>query len=56
MNKVKINLKGFFEALGESYKEYLQYGSRSTEKLRPIHRWIAKPIKCCLEMNTKYII
>lgn len=48
MNKVEINLKAFFEALNESYKNYLTHGSRSIKKLRPVHKWIGETYKSLL--------
>lgn len=36
------NEKDFLSAISKSYKKYIQYGARSTEKLKPIHTCIAK--------------
>ena len=35
------NEKEFLEAIKKSFKKYKEHGSRSTEKLKPIHNYIA---------------
>lgn len=34
----------FLKALSQSFKNYLEYGSRSPEKLKPIHRFLAETL------------
>ena len=35
----------FLRCIQESYKCYLEYGSRSTRKLKPAHRWLADVLR-----------
>lgn len=45
MNKVNINKTLFYERIKASYIAYLKHGSRSNEKLKPIHSWLGKTYK-----------
>lgn len=40
-----IDNRHFYNALKETYKKYLTYGSRSPEKLKPIHGWMGETYK-----------
>jgi len=35
----------FLKALSQSFKNYLEYGARSTEKLKPIHLFLANTLQ-----------
>jgi len=39
------NEKKFLDALSVSFKNYLEYGARSTEKLKPIHLFLAETLQ-----------
>ncbi len=39
------NKKNLLKSLSVSYQKYLEYGSRSTEKLKPIHKYVADTLK-----------
>lgn len=39
------NENGFLKALSQSFKNYFEYGARSTEKLKPIHLFLAKTLQ-----------
>lgn len=38
----------FLDAVRQSYANYLAHGARSTEKLRPLHQWVADEMKILL--------
>lgn len=37
--------KNFIKAISESFKKYIEYGARSTEKLKPIHSFVAQTLQ-----------
>lgn len=37
--------KDFLKALSKSFENYLEYGARSTEKLKPIHLFLANTLQ-----------
>jgi len=37
--------KSFIAAVEESFRMYKEHGARSTEKLKPIHKYIAEALK-----------
>ena len=37
--------KSFIVAVEESFRMYKEYGARSTEKLKPLHRYVADVMK-----------
>ncbi len=37
--------KDFIKAISQSFKEYIEHGSRSTEKLKPIHNFVAQTLQ-----------
>lgn len=37
--------KDFIEAISQSFKRYIEHGSRSTEKLKPIHNFVAQTLQ-----------
>ncbi|MFN3315572.1 MAG: hypothetical protein ACK40K_02085 [Raineya sp.] len=39
------NQNDFLEALSQSFKNYLKYGARSTQKLKPIHLFWANTLQ-----------
>ncbi len=39
------NQKEFLEAMSESYKKYIEHGARSTEKIKPLHLFVANTLK-----------
>lgn len=39
------NENKFLQALSQSFKNYLEYGARSTEKLKPIHLFLAQTLQ-----------
>jgi hypothetical protein len=39
------NENNFLKALSQSFKNYLQFGARSTEKLKPIHLFLANTLQ-----------
>lgn len=44
MNKKKL-YQDFYEAIKNSYKNYLIYGDRSEEKIKPLHKFLGEAIK-----------
>lgn len=40
-----FNEEELLEAISKSYYNYIKYGPRSTEKLKPIHRYIARTLE-----------
>jgi len=57
MNNLNINRQHFYNAIRESYIKYLTQGSRSPEKLKPIHSWIGKTYQNILgeEYDVSYL-
>lgn len=57
MVKVNIEREHFYEKIKESYMAYLKYGSRSTQKLKPIHKWLGETYQNVLgkEYNVYFI-
>ena len=39
------NENNFIEAISQSFENYLEYGSRSTQKLKPIHLFLAETLQ-----------
>jgi hypothetical protein len=37
--------KDFIKAISQSFKKYIEHGSRSTEKLKPIHNFVAQTLQ-----------
>lgn len=37
--------KELIEAISQSFKKYIEHGSRSTEKLKPINKFVAKTLQ-----------
>jgi len=37
--------KDCIKAISDSYKMYVEFGSRSTEKLKPIHKFVAHTLQ-----------
>ncbi|ROL62472.1 hypothetical protein D9V86_00535 [Bacteroidetes/Chlorobi group bacterium ChocPot_Mid] len=37
--------KDFIKAISQSFKKYIEHGSRSTEKLKPIHNYVAQTLQ-----------
>lgn len=37
--------KNFIKAISQSFKKYIEHGSRSTEKLKPIHNFVAQTLQ-----------
>ena len=35
---------GFLQCIQDSYQKYIEFGARSTEKLKPAHRWLADAV------------
>jgi hypothetical protein len=44
-NKIMYNENNFIEAISQSFANYLVYGSRSTQKLKPIHLFLAETLQ-----------
>lgn len=38
-------LKNFIKAISQSYQKYIEFGARSTEKLKPIHNFVAQTLQ-----------
>lgn len=45
---------GFLQSIKDSYRAYLEYGARSTEKLKPAHQWLADFLRA--ELGEEYRI
>ena len=43
--------RGFLACIQDSYRQYIAHGARSTEKLKPVHQWIADTLKSRLGDN-----
>jgi len=39
------NEKNFSKAISESFKKYIEFGARSTQKLKPIHDFVAQTLQ-----------
>jgi hypothetical protein len=35
----------FIQAISDSFKKYQEFGARSTEKLKPIHKFLAETLQ-----------
>ncbi len=45
------NEKKFLKSLSQSFENYLEYGARSTEKLKPIHLFLAETLQSIFGKN-----
>jgi hypothetical protein len=50
------NEKNFSKAISESFKKYIEFGARSTQKLKPIHDFVAQTLQNIWGGNLKFII
>ncbi|TAE74405.1 MAG: hypothetical protein EAZ85_04685 [Bacteroidetes bacterium] len=50
-NKIMYNENNFIEAISQAFANYLVYGARSTQKLKPIHLFLAETLQNIFGQN-----